>query len=97
MRRLAISCYASQRGHGRWPQYPNERPNFAHQDSDTTGLMQRGKSGAIRITSSVRPSRESGTVMPSAFAVFKLTTNWILVACYTGRSAGFSPFKMRPV
>ena len=21
--------------------------------------------------------------MPSAFAVFKLTTNWILVACYT--------------
>jgi hypothetical protein len=49
------------------------------------------------ITSSARPSRESGTVMPSAFAVFKLTTNWILVACYTGRSAGFSPFKMRPV
>jgi hypothetical protein len=31
------------------------------------------------ITSSARPSRESGTVMPSAFAVFKLTTNWILV------------------
>ena len=58
--------------------------------------MQRGKSGAIRITSSARPSRESGTVMPSAFAVFKLTTNWILIACYTGRSAGFSPFKMRP-
>ena len=24
-------------------------------------------------------------------------TNWILVACYTGRSAGFSPFKMRSV
>jgi hypothetical protein len=49
------------------------------------------------ITPSARPSRESCTVMPSAFAVFKLTTNWILVACYTGRSAGFSPFKMRPV
>jgi hypothetical protein len=49
------------------------------------------------ITWSARPSTESGTVMPSAFAVFKLTTNWILVACYTGRSAGFSPFKMRPV
>jgi hypothetical protein len=69
----------------------------------TNDVMGHNRTHAARqkwsysITSSVRPSRESGTVMPSAFAVFKLTTNWILVDCYTGRSAGFSPFKMRPV
>src|SRR5690349_14493364 len=31
MRRLAISCFASQRGHGRWPQYPMSGPISRHQ------------------------------------------------------------------
>jgi hypothetical protein len=49
----------------------------------------RSKEHPYSITSSARPNRESGTVMPSAFALFKLTTNWILVACFTVRSAPF--------
>jgi hypothetical protein len=33
----------------------------------------------------------------SAFAVLRLMTSSIFVSCCTGRSAGFSPFRMRPV
>src|SRR5262249_15674499 len=49
------------------------------------------------ITSSARASRLSGTVRPSAFAVLRLITNSNFVGCWTGRSAGFSPLRMRPV
>src|SRR3954463_5962397 len=47
------------------------------------------------ITSSARASREGDTVRPRVFAVFKLTTSSNLVGACTGRSAGFSPFRMR--
>src|SRR2546427_7896587 len=47
--------------------------------------------------SSARPDRGSGTVMPSALAVFRLMYSSNLVACWTGRSAGFSPLRIRPV
>src|SRR6516164_10195385 len=47
-------------------------------------------------TSSARPDRGSGTVMPSALAVFRLIYNSTLVACWTGRSPGFSPLRTRP-
>jgi hypothetical protein len=36
-------------------------------------------------------------VIPSAFAVLRLRVSSILVACSTGRSAGFSPLRIRPV
>src|SRR5262249_19556361 len=49
------------------------------------------------ITSSASASSLSGIVRPSVFAVFRLMTNSNLVACITGRSAGFSPLRMRPV
>src|SRR5262245_8521347 len=49
------------------------------------------------ITSSARPSSGSGTVRPSALAVFILMVSWNFVTCWTGRSAGFSPLRMRPV
>jgi nicotinate dehydrogenase subunit B len=48
------------------------------------------------ITSSARPSSDSGTVSPSAFAVFMLITSSNFVGCWTGRSAGFSPLRIRP-
>ena len=48
------------------------------------------------ITSSARPISGSGTEMPSAFAVFMLMTNSTFVTCWTGRSAAFSPLRMRP-
>jgi len=48
-------------------------------------------------TSSVRASRPGGTSMPSAIAVARLITRSNFVDCTTGRSAGFSPLRMRPV
>ena len=47
------------------------------------------------IISSARDSSEGGTVRPSALAVLRLITNSNLVALCTGRSAGFSPLRMR--
>ena len=49
------------------------------------------------ITSSARASSVGGTVRPSALAVLRLMTNSNLVGCITGRSAGFSPLRTRPV
>src|SRR5438128_4709783 len=47
------------------------------------------------ITSSARPSSVSGNVMPSALAVLRLMTSSTFVDCWTGRSAGFSPLRIR--
>ena len=47
------------------------------------------------ITSSARASSVGGTVRPSAFAVLRLITSSYLVGACTGRSAGFSPLRMR--
>src|SRR5262249_21174687 len=49
------------------------------------------------ITSSARASSLSGICRPSAFAVFVLMISSYLVGCRTGRSAGRSPLRMRPV
>ena len=48
------------------------------------------------ITSSARASSVGGTSRPSALAVLRLMTSSNLVACTTGRSAGFAPLRMRP-
>ena len=47
------------------------------------------------ITSSARASSDGGTSKPSALAVFRLITSSYLVGACTGRSAGFSPLRMR--
>ena len=47
------------------------------------------------ITSSARASSAGGTSRPSAFAVVRLMTRSNLVGACTGRSAGFSPLRMR--
>src|SRR5262249_46787115 len=49
------------------------------------------------ITSSARARNDSGIVSPSALAVLRLMTNSTFVTCCTGRSAAFSPLRMRPV
>ena len=49
------------------------------------------------ITSSARASSLGGTSRPSVLAVCWLMTSSNLVACRTGKSAGFWPFRMRPV
>jgi hypothetical protein len=48
------------------------------------------------ITSSARARIEGGTVRPSSLAVLRLTTSSNLVGCWTGRSAGLAPARMRP-
>ena len=47
------------------------------------------------ITSSARASSVGGTSRPSALAVLRLITSSYFVGACTGRSAGFSPLKMR--
>ena len=47
------------------------------------------------ITSSARSRTDSGILNPNAAAVFILTTSSSRLACSTGRSAGFVPFRMR--
>jgi len=49
------------------------------------------------ITSSARPISVLGTLRPSALADFRLMYISTLVTCWTGRSAGLSPLRMRPV
>src|SRR5262245_40617272 len=47
------------------------------------------------ITSSARASSVGGTSTPSALAVLRLIASSYLVGACTGRSAGFSPLRMR--
>src|SRR5262245_3101965 len=47
------------------------------------------------ITSSARASSIGGTSRPSALAVLRLMTSSYFVGACTGRSAGFSPFRIR--
>src|SRR5262245_13389715 len=47
------------------------------------------------MTSSARASTDGGIVRPSALAVLRLIASWYLVGVCTGRSAGFSPLRMR--
>src|SRR5262249_16426079 len=49
------------------------------------------------ITSSARPSSVSGKVRPRLLAVVMLMAKSTFVDCCTGRSAGLSPLRMRPV
>src|SRR5262245_10191049 len=58
---------------------------------------QRGELAAPNhsITSSAATSNLSGTVRPSILAVLRLMTSSYFVGACTGRSAGFSPLRMR--
>src|SRR5262245_22513111 len=48
------------------------------------------------ITSSAVASSVGGTASPSILAVSALITSSNLLACITGKSAGFAPLRMRP-
>src|SRR5262249_38544852 len=57
---------------------------------------QRDDRAAVHsITSSARASSVGGTSRPSALAVLRLITSSYLVGACTGRSAGFSPLRIR--
>ena len=54
-----------------------------------------GQWPAYSMTSSARASTVAGNSSPIALAVFELITSSYLVGACTGRSAGFSPLRMR--
>src|SRR5262249_36464007 len=64
----------------------------AEQRDELASFHVRGHS----ITSSARRRKDSGIFSPIALAVVRFMTNSNLVGCKTGRSAGFSPLRMRP-
>ena len=80
-------------------------PRHHWQRGGTRGQMQECAAGKFHlnlplashhsITSSARASRGGGTSRLSALAVFRLMTSSYLVGACTGRSAGFSPRRMR--
>src|SRR5262249_7356737 len=89
------------------PTEPLTRPRSGRRCRLGNVLVLLGGGGCLRlgvrnrcsysITSSARPISGSGMVRPRALAVFRLMINSTLVACWTGRSAGFSPLRIWPV
>src|SRR5262249_21702667 len=65
--------------------------------SDRRAAEQRDELAASHhsITSAARASNVAGTSRPSTLAVLRLMTSSYLVGACTGRSAGFSPLRMR--
>ena len=59
--------------------------------------MKSAVSAVHSMTSSARASSMGGTVRPSALAVLRFMTNSKVVDWTIGKSAGFAPFRMRPV
>src|SRR5262245_65199567 len=67
-----------------------------HRPRDYRAANQRHELATLHsITSSARASSMDGTSRPSALAVLRLITSLYLVGACTGRSAGFSPLRMR--
>ena len=66
-----------------------QRPRGGAADS------QQERAAFHSITSSARASRVAGKSRPSALAVLRLITSSYRVGACTGRSAGFSPLRMR--
>src|SRR4029434_3607911 len=60
-------------------------------------LRNRSNAGPYSITSSAMASSPGGKLRPNALAVLRLITNSNLLDCMTGRLAGFSPLRIRPV
>ena len=60
-----------------------------------SAVSRCSKQKRYSITSSARASTLCGTLRPSALAVLRLITRSYLVGACTGRSAGFSPLRMR--
>jgi hypothetical protein len=77
----------------------NRHVPFTPESGPTNQCLLSANSGHrpnYSITSSARFCIDCGTVMPSVFAVLRLRSSSILLACWTGKSAGFSPLRTRP-
>jgi len=78
-----------------WPMRQRLRLNDYRRIVLTSASYRTGTAKTYSITSSARARSVGDTVSPSALAVFKLSTVLYLVGDCTGRSAGFSPLKIR--
>jgi hypothetical protein len=67
----------------------------ARQPSASSGLMHCSNDSPHSISSSARNRSDVGTLRFSALAVLRLITSSYLVGFCTGKSAGFSPLRMR--
>src|SRR6516162_2191052 len=80
-----------------------EQPDvFAEQAATRRGLSRRSSRLISRgrfhsITSSARARSVVGTSSPRDLAVFRLRVISTLVGCWTGRSGGCAPLRIRPV
>src|SRR5439155_3762989 len=86
------------RGHAQVPDGPQLLPllRLRRYRARRRAADQRHELAAFHsITSSARASTLSDTVRPSALAVLRLITSSYLVGACTGKSAGFSPLRMR--
>ena len=83
---LAVSSVSNCRRHG-----AAQVPDASVVNDPTAKILANDYS----ITSSARASSDGGTVRPSALAVLRLIANSYLVGACTGRSAAFSPLRMR--
>src|SRR6516162_3085661 len=84
-------------GHrSRWIILGPHNPRNGRKRGSTRYQMQKISAGKFHsITSSASASSLGGTSRPSAFAVLRLITSSYFVGACTGRSAGFSPLRMR--
>jgi hypothetical protein len=81
-------------GHRRMPRQNRLHPSPS---GKFVGVPWGRQAANHSITSSASCWRCKGTSRPSALAVCRLMTNSNLIGCMTGRSAGFSPLRIRPV
>ena len=88
------------------PGFAQRRDEFAHRRDihhetemvDTVRLDHTGCKigGCYSMTSVARARINGGTVRPSCLAVLRLMTSSKVVGCWTGRSAGIAPLRIRP-
>jgi hypothetical protein len=94
-----MSAFGGKADMTQCPLFPRKQTSLGA--GDMSALCQKETYGTVErnsysITLSAATSREIGTVRPRDFAALRLRTKSNFVGCTIGRSAGFSPFNIRP-
>src|SRR5262249_11360604 len=95
-RRDEVNAFARRSGMQK-PDHRHRRLLRAHRERPCrSAAEQRDELAPLHsITSSAVCRNGSGMVRPSAFAVLRLMTSSYLVGCWTGRSLGLTPLRIR--
>src|SRR5262249_10535245 len=92
--RIVLARRGAYQGHERHRRLPRARRKRPRRSS---AAEQRDELPALHsIASSARAMSCRGTSIPSARAVLRLMISSTLVTCWTGKSPGFSPLRIRP-